>query len=107
LLAFLVMANFIVFLYARGVVRAAVDEGARTGGRLDATASDCEARAADVLGDLLAGGLGDGVHVSCREGRDPDVVRARADVVLRGWLPGLTPDWSFTLEAQSVKERSP
>ena len=107
LLAFVMMANFIVFLYARGVVRAAVDEGARTGGRLDATQSDCEARAADVLDDLLAGGLGNGVRVSCSESGDPDVILARAEVVLQGWLPGVTPDWSFTLEAQSVKERSP
>jgi len=29
LLAFVMMANFVVFLYARGVVRSAVDEGAR------------------------------------------------------------------------------
>jgi hypothetical protein len=107
LLAFVMMANFVVFLYARGVVRAAVDEGARTGGRLDATQADCEGRAADVLDDLLAGGLGDDVRVTCRDGREPDVVRARAEVVLHGWIPGLTPDWSFTLEAQSVKERSP
>lgn len=107
LLAFVMLANFIVFLYARGVVRAAVDEGVRSGGRLDATVSDCETRATDVVDDLLAGGLGNGIRVTCRVERDPDIVRARADVVLQGWLPGLVPDWSFTLEAQSVKERSP
>lgn len=107
LFAFVMMANFVVFLYARGVVRAAVDEGARAGGRFGASAAECEARAGEVLGDLLAGGLGSGVRLSCSEDPASDVMRARADVVLRGWLPGVMPDWSFTLEAQSVKERAP
>jgi hypothetical protein len=107
LIAFVMMANFVVFLYARGVVRAAVDEGARTGGRFGSSAGECEARAADVVDDLLGGSLGTGVEVGCREDGRGDVMRARAYVVLRGWLPGVTPDWSFTLEAQSVKERAP
>jgi hypothetical protein len=55
LIVFVMMANFIVFLYARGVVRAAVDEGARAGGRFGASSAECESRARDVLGDLLAG----------------------------------------------------
>jgi hypothetical protein len=107
LLAFVLMANFIAFLYARGVVRAAVDEGARAGGRLAATEAECQARASDVLDDLLGGALGEEVRVTCREDRDRDVMSARADVVLRGWLPGVMPDWYFTLEAQSVKEGAP
>jgi len=107
LLAFVMLANFIVFLYARGVVRAAVDEGARAGGRFGASEGECESRADDVLGDLLGGGLGSGVDLSCREDGGDEVMRAHAEVVLRGWIPGLTPDWSFTLDAQSVKERTP
>jgi hypothetical protein len=107
LVAFVMMANFVVFLYARGVVRAAVDEGARAGGRFGASAAECEARVTDVVDDLLGGGLGTGVRVGCHEDGQDDVMRARADVVLRGWLPGVMPDWSFTLEAQSVKERAP
>jgi hypothetical protein len=107
LLAFVMLANFIVFLYARGVVRAAVDEGARAGGRFGASEADCESRADDVLGDLLGGGLGSGVELSCHRDRGEEVMRAQADVLLRGWIPGLTPDWSFTLEARSVKERVP
>jgi len=105
LVAFVMMANLVVFLYARGVVRAAVDEGARAGGRLSASAGDCEERASDVVGDLLGGSLRGGVSLTCTETRD--VMTARANVVLRGWLPGLVPNWSFTLEAQSVKERAP
>lgn len=107
LIVFVMMANFIVFLYARGVVRAAVDEGARAGGRFGASTAECEARAGDVLGDLLGGGLGAGVRVGCADDGADDVMRARAEVVLRGWIPGVIPDWSFSLEAQSVRERMP
>jgi hypothetical protein len=106
LLAFVMLANFIVFLYARGVVRAAVDEGARAGGRFGAGEAECETRAADVLGDLLGGALGSDVQISCYEAWGEQVMRVQASVVLHGWIPGLTPDWSFTLEAQSVKEQT-
>jgi hypothetical protein len=103
LIVFVMMANFIVFLYARGVVRASVDEGARAGSRFGATTAECEARARDVLGDLLAGRLGSDVRVEC-ESPNEDVMRATARVTLHGWLPVLVPDWTFTLDARSVKE---
>jgi hypothetical protein len=106
LVAFIAMANFVVFLYARGVVRAAVDEGARAGGRFDAGEGECQARAHDVLGDLVGGGLGEDVRITCAGGGG-DVMRARASVTLHAWVPGLVPDWSFTIEAQAVKERAP
>jgi hypothetical protein len=106
LVVFVTMANFVVFLYARGVVRAAVDEGARAGGRFDASERECEARANDVLNDLLGGRLGDDVTVAC-DGGDGDVMRARAHAILGGWVLGLVPDWSFTVEARSSKERAP
>jgi hypothetical protein len=102
LIVLVMMANFIVFLYARGVVRAAVDEGARAGSRFGATTAECDSRAQDVLGDLLAGRLGSDVNVRC-EGTD-DEMHARVHVTLHGWLPGLTPDWTFTLGARSVRE---
>jgi len=104
LIVFVMLANFIVFLYARGVVRASVDEGARAGSRFGASTADCETRARDVLGDLLAGGLGRDVQVRC-ESPDEDVMRATVDITLHGWLPGLVPDWTFTFSARSVKER--
>jgi hypothetical protein len=103
LIVFVMMANFIVFLYARGVVRASVDEGARTGSRFGATTAECESRARDVLGDLLGGGLGSDVRIRC-ESPDEDVMRATVDVTLHGWLPGVVPDWTFTLSARSVRE---
>ncbi len=103
LIVFVMMANFIVFLYARGVVRASVDEGARTGGRFGATTAECEERARDVLADILGGGLGRDIRIHCKS-PDDDVMRATVHVTLHGWLPGLVPDWTFTLEARSVRE---
>ena len=102
LLAFVMMANFIVFLYARGVVRAAVDEGARTGGRSGAGTAECERRAGAALGDLLGGALGQDVAVHCSRGHD--AMLARASVTLHAWLPGVVPDWTFDLEARSATE---
>jgi hypothetical protein len=102
LIVFVMMANFIVFLYARGVVRAAVDEGARAGSRFGATTAQCDSRARDVLGDLLAGELGRDVRVRC-DSRE-DEMHASVHVTLHGWLPAVVPDWTFTLDARSVKE---
>jgi hypothetical protein len=104
LLLFVTMANLIVFLYARGAVRAAVDEAARVGARADAGPKDCEARAASTLTGLVGGGLRSQVQVRCENGTD--VVRVRADVHLAAWLPGV-PDWNFVLVGRAAKERIP
>jgi hypothetical protein len=100
------LVNFVVFVYARGAVRAAVDEGARSGSRADAGVAECVERSRDVVDDLVGGALGDGVRVTCEQ-PDPDTVVAYADVVLQSWLPGVVPDWTFELEARSVKEHAP
>ncbi|HZP29989.1 MAG TPA: hypothetical protein VFC99_13625 [Acidimicrobiia bacterium] len=104
LLLFVAMANLVVFLYARGAVRAAVDEAARVGARADAGIADCRARAASTLAGLVGGRLGSGVRVRCET--TPDTVRVEADVHLAAWLPGL-PDWDFTLVGRATKERVP
>src|SRR6266542_2451137 len=65
LVIFVMLANLVVDLYARGVVRAAVDEGARAGARLDAGRSECERRASAVLDDLLGAETRAGVAVRC------------------------------------------
>jgi hypothetical protein len=105
LVVFVAMANFVVDLYARGVVRAAVDEGARAGAPIDASADDCEQRTREVLTNLLGGASGRGVRVSCRE--IDGVMHAQADAILVGWLPGIVPTWSFTLDGTVTKERDP
>lgn len=105
LVVFVMLANFVVDLYARGAIRAAVDEAARAGAPIDASVSDCERRAANALDDLLGGAMRAGVSVDCEA--DWGTIRANADVVLRGWIPGVTPDWSFTLVGTAIKERDP
>lgn len=104
LVVFVMLANVIVDLYARGAVRAAVDEAARAGSRVDATPAECQARARAVLAGLIGARLRSGVEVTCSETRA--AVSARADVRLGAWL-AFVPDWSFSLVGTAVKERSP
>ena len=101
LLVFVALANVVVDLYVRGVARAAVDEGARSGAALDATAADCRQRARDVLDGIVAAGT---VQVSCRE--VGGAMRARARIALEGWIPGI-PTWTMVLEGEVVTERLP
>ncbi len=103
LFVFVAMANVVVDLYARGVVRSAVDEGARAGAAVDTSPVDCERRARDVLANLLSGAAGRSVRVSCRE--VDGAMRAEARVTLAGWIPGI-PAWSFTVAGSVVKERA-
>jgi hypothetical protein len=105
LFVFVVLANFVVALYARGAIRAAVDEGARAGAPVDASTAECRQRAADALDALLGGAMRSGVQLECAD--EFGTVRARADVTLRGWMPFLIPDWSFSLTGTAVKEREP
>ena len=101
LLVFVALANLVVDLYVRGVARAAVDEAARAGAALDATVTDCEQRARDVLDGAVTSGT---VHVTCRE--VGGVMRAQARVVLAGWMPGI-PSWTMELDGEVVKEQLP
>ena len=91
----------IAFQYGKGTVRAALDEGARAGSRSVEPVAACEARAADVLGDLLGGPMGDGVSVTCADGGDRVV--ATAVVHFDGWFGRLT-GYDATLVASAAKE---
>lgn len=101
LLLFVTLANAVVDLYVRGVARAAVDEGARSGAALDATAADCRQRARDVLDGVVAAGT---VRVTCRE--VGGAMRARARIKLAGWIPGI-PTWTMVLDGEVATERLP
>ena len=101
LLLFVTLANAVVDLYVRGVARAAVDEAARSGAALDATAADCRRRASAVLEGVVTPGA---VRVTCRE--VGGVMRARARIALAGWIPGI-PTWTMVLEGEVAKERVP
>lgn len=91
----------ITFQYGKGTVRAALDEGARAGSRSAEAVAACEERAADVLGDLLGGPMGDGVSVVCTDAGDRVV--ATATVHFDGWFGRLT-GYDATLAASAAKE---
>jgi hypothetical protein len=91
----------IVFQYGKGTVRAALDEAARAGARSATSVSTCQERAADVLGDLLAGTLGEGVEVSCADEGERIVVTAF--VHFDGWFGPVT-DYDAVLTASAAKE---
>ena len=97
LVLLMLVANVLVDLYARAAVREALDEGVRAAVPVDAVASSCEARAADVLRGLLRGPVGRGVAVTCDV--DPVRAHAHATVELRSWLPLVVPPWRFALDA--------
>jgi len=106
-LSFLVLValmNIIVVQYGLGVVRAAADEGARSGARLNSGASAtaaCEARAADVLQSI--GRLAD-ASSGCTV--DGDQVRSVVNVRFEPWFPGV-PAVEEQIEGRSVLERPP
>ncbi len=101
LVLFVMLCNAIVYQYARGVVRSALDEGVRSGSRAGGTVATCEAAAEDVRHTLLGGPVGG--HVAIRCGLVDGTVRATATGYLPGWLP-LVPDWPIDLAASAVKE---
>lgn len=105
LLVFVALANVVVDLYARGVIRTAIDEGARAGAPIDAGVDDCEQRAHDVLDNLLGGNLERRVRIDCTDQHGRMTVGA--DVVLDSWLPGIVPSWSFAIRGSATKERDP
>jgi len=91
----------ITFQYGKGTVRAALDEGARAGSRSIQAVATCQARAADVLSDLLGGPMGDGVSVVCTDAGERVV--ATATVHFDGWFGRLT-GYDATLTASAAKE---
>lgn len=104
LVFFVLLVQFAVWQYGRGVVRSALDEGARAGSPAEKGPAHCEARVAAALADLLGGAMGDEVRVRCAD--DGARMVAEADVTFRAWLPP-SPDWSFRLAAAARKERLP
>ena len=104
LLVLVLIANVILVQYARGVVRAAAEEGAQAGSRLTATEADCRARADEVLAGLLGGSMGDTVSVACTVG--PTQVAATVQYSFTPWLP-LIPSWNGSQTSVAVKETLP
>lgn len=102
---FVTFAQFSVWLYARGTVRSASLEAARAASPLEALPGSCERRFDDVRSGLLGGTLGEQVgSPRCEIG--PELVVVSTDVDFEPWLP-MSPGWSFTVTATSVRETEP
>jgi hypothetical protein len=101
LVLLVLVANFLVDLYARGAVRDALDDGVRAGVPAAAPVAACEQRAREVLRDLVRGPL---VVVRVRCATSGAFVTADATVTLRSWLPMLVPDWHLHLDAAALRE---
>jgi Flp pilus assembly protein TadG len=105
LLVLVWLANLAVFSYGKGAVREAVDEAVRAGSRVDVdSVATCQARAAQVLGNILGGTMGKGVTVSCSE--QGGEVRAQATAHFDAWLPPMA-DADFQLTGEAIKVRAP
>lgn len=105
LVVFVLVAQFSAWIYGRGALRAAAQDGARHAAPLDAPAGTCEAAFERVRSELLRGALGDGVgEVRCTIG--PDVVLVEVSARFESWLP-ITPGWNTTVRAIAVREAEP
>jgi hypothetical protein len=96
-----VVGNVMVDLYARAVVRAALDEGVDAAVIAASPAEVCETRAAAVVADLLRGAIGRRVRVECAVAHGH--VEAVGTATLPGWA--FLPDWALHLSARSAVER--
>ena len=101
---FAVLANLIVIQYASGVVRVAIDEGARRGALVGAGVDECDQAVVDALGDLLGGPYGREVTHACAE--DAGWMRVTAHATFSGFVPPL-PDVTRTFEARVADEDVP
>jgi hypothetical protein len=106
LVLFVSLANVVTMELTRNAVRAAVDEAVRVGSRSDGPIAECEVRARAVIDGLLGPAARHDVVVRCSESGTPLQVRARADVTIVPWLPGL-PRWSYSVESAEVREVLP
>ena len=104
LMAFVFFLQAAVFTYGRGVVRSALDDGARAGSKVSDSVARCEERAAQTMGGLLGGTMGDGVVITCSD--NGEKVEAHADVRFAAWAPGM-PDWVFGVTATSRRTPAP
>ncbi len=101
LVFFVVLSNLVVMQYGRGVLRSALDEGARAGALSGAGPAECHSRVTGVLGDLLSGPLFSDLEWSCS--RDGGWMVASATGTLAGWFP-LVPDVPLRLEGRASIE---
>jgi hypothetical protein len=112
LLLMVAVANVVAVQYAKGVLRAAVDEGVRDGARLmvesgredvAVVVARCHHRVAEVRRNLLRGSMADGLTARCTatDTRVTAVIEGHFD----GWLPGM-PDFDARTVGTATREAS-
>lgn len=103
---FVAIANLIVYQYAAGAVRAALDQGVRSESYAGAVPGTCAASIDETLDNLLGGSYGSAVTRTCVIDPTGPTVVATATAnfpSIAAWVP----DWTFTAEARAVKEVAP
>lgn len=104
LAVFVAVTNLLVFGYARGAARVALDEGARAGARAG-DPTECVRRAEAALDDLLGGPLRAAWNeVACTN--DDDRITASVEGQLQAWAP-VVPDWPVTEQAVATTTATP
>lgn len=104
LAVFVAVTNLLVFAYARGAARVALDEGARAGARADDPA-ECARRAEAALDDLLGGPLRAAWGQVACTARD-ERVTASVEGRLPAWAPAV-PDWPVAERAVATTAAAP
>jgi hypothetical protein len=104
MLAFVGLANFVVFQYGRGALQTAVEQAARAGSRASADLEDCERRGDEALDAVLGGSLRGGATVSCSQRGDQVVARTSAR--FEPWL-AVFPAADVDVSATARKEQLP
>jgi hypothetical protein len=103
---FVALANLVLYQYAAGAVRAALDQGVRAESYAGAAPGTCEASIEETLDALLGGSYGDGVIASCFVDPTGPTVVATASALFPSialWVP----DYTFVASARAVKEVAP
>jgi len=103
LLIFLAVANLVVVQYGRGAIRSALEQGARVAS-VSGSVAECEAKAHDVIGQLLGGRMSDGLVVVCGVGGDRVV--ASASAVFQSWTV-FAPDFVISISTEATREWDP
>lgn len=101
---FVALANLVIYQYAEGVVRTALDDGARAQSPAEAPPGACYAAVQEAFDSLLDGPMGDGISITCIEGAGQVV--ARATGTFPKFSP-LVPDLTIDMSATAVKEVLP
>lgn len=96
---FLALVNLVMVQYGRGVVRSALEQGARAG--TVSGGAECESTARSVVEDLLGGRMSDGLTIVCVVSGSEVV--ASASGTFESWTP-FTPGFDASLSSTAVAE---